>query len=86
MGPFITAYVKVNERSDLARAQAAQWLNGFSEHMRNAGLGQISELADGDPPHKPGGCVAQAWSVAELLRSAVEDVHVEAISPAVPVG
>ena len=40
-----------------------------------AGLGQISEIADAEPPHTPHGCIAQAWSVAELLRAAVEDVY-----------
>ncbi|MEX2264165.1 MAG: amylo-alpha-1,6-glucosidase [Bryobacteraceae bacterium] len=74
MGPFITAYVKVSGRSDPARAQAAQWLAAFHEHLRTAGLGQVSEIADADAPHEPRGCVAQAWSVAELLRTAVEDV------------
>ena len=81
MGPFITAYMKVNDRSEQAREQAARWLNGFGEHLQTAGLGQISEIADADPPHKPRGCVAQAWSIAELLRCAAEDVHVaESIS------
>jgi glycogen debranching enzyme len=37
-----------------------------------AGIGQISEVFDGDPPHAPGGCIAQAWSVAELLSIARE--------------
>ncbi len=41
--------------------------------MRTAGLGQVSEIADGDAPHESRGCIAQAWSVAELLRAAVED-------------
>jgi predicted glycogen debranching enzyme len=75
MGPFITAYVEVHGRSNQARAQAKSWIEAFDEHLRTAGLGQISEVADGDPPHTPGGCIAQAWSVAELLRAAVEDVH-----------
>ena len=75
MGPFITAYVHVNGRSESAREQAGQWLNGFSAHLADAGLGQISEIADADPPHRPRGCIAQAWSVAELLRAAVEDVY-----------
>ncbi|MGH7379817.1 MAG: amylo-alpha-1,6-glucosidase [Candidatus Methylomirabilales bacterium] len=74
MGPFISAYVKVNGRSQQAREQAAQWLAPFREHMREAGLGHVSELFDGDAPHRPRGCIAQAWSVAELLRAAVEDV------------
>src|SRR6185369_7290087 len=37
-------------------------------HLSEAGLGSISEVFDGDPPHAPRGCIAQAWSVAELLR------------------
>ena len=58
----------------------------ISEHMQVAGLGQISEILDAEAPHQPRGCIAQAWSVAELLRSAVEDVFemkpVRAISAA----
>jgi glycogen debranching enzyme len=74
MGAFITAYVKVNGRSKKSRQRASQWLAAFREHMSDAGLGQVSEIFDGDPPHKPRGCIAQAWSVAELLRVAVQDV------------
>jgi predicted glycogen debranching enzyme len=74
MGPFITAYVKVNGRTPKARKQAGQWLAGFREHLSTAGLGHVSEVLDGEAPHRPGGCFAQAWSVAELLRAAVEDV------------
>jgi predicted glycogen debranching enzyme len=74
MGPFITAYVKVHGNSPDSRDQVKRLLNNFVPHLRNAGLGQISEVFDGDVPHKPGGCFAQAWSVAELLRAAVENV------------
>ena len=74
LGPFITAYVKVNPNRPAARAQAATWLNRLQQHLQEAGLGQISEIADGDPPHTPRGCIAQAWSVAELLRALREDV------------
>ncbi|MCZ7625349.1 MAG: amylo-alpha-1,6-glucosidase [Candidatus Methylomirabilis sp.] len=74
MGPFITAYIKVNGGTKEAREQAAAWLAPFRAHLREAGLGQVSEIFDGDPPHRPRGCIAQAWSVAELLRAAVEDV------------
>jgi glycogen debranching enzyme len=49
-------------------------ISGLRDHLTEAGLGQISEIFDGDSPHVPGGCVAQAWSVAELLRAAAEDV------------
>ena len=74
MGPFITAYVKIHGRSEQARAEAASWLARFAEHMSFAGLGHISEIVDAEAPHTPRGCVAQAWSVAELLRASVEDV------------
>lgn len=73
-GPFITAYIKANRGTQKSREQAARWLTGFHEHLSDAGLGQVSEIFDGDPPHRPRGCIAQAWSVAELLRATVEDV------------
>jgi glycogen debranching enzyme len=41
-------------------------------HFRNAGIGTISEIFDADAPHEPRGCIAQAWSVAEVLRAYVE--------------
>ncbi len=74
MGPFITAYMKVNGSSDAARRQAAEWLLPLKDHLTDAALGQISEIFDGDAPQRPVGCAAQAWSVAEVLRAYVEDV------------
>jgi len=74
LGPFITAYVKVNGGSDAARRQAAEWLAPLKDHLADGGLGHISEILDGDAPQRPCGCVAQAWSVAEILRAYVEDV------------
>jgi predicted glycogen debranching enzyme len=74
MGPFITAYVKVHGGSAAARKQACTWLAGLCAHLHDVGLGQVSEIFDGDAPHQPRGCIAQAWSVADLLRTAVEDV------------
>jgi glycogen debranching enzyme len=50
-------------------------LRGIEQHLMEAGLGQISEIFDADPPHHPRGCFAQAWSVAELLRALCEDVY-----------
>ncbi len=64
MGPFITAHLKVH--NDRERAQ--QLLTGFTTHLREAGLGQVAEIFDAESPHTPRGCIAQAWSVAELLR------------------
>jgi len=75
MGPFLTAYVKVNGGSAKSRQQAREWLKPFRRHLSEAGLGSVSEILDADAPHCPRGCYAQAWSVAELLRAAVEDVY-----------
>jgi len=75
MGPFISAYVKVNGDSEAARRQAAAWLAPLKDHLADGGLGHISEILDGDSPQRPCGCIAQAWSVAEILRALVEDVY-----------
>jgi predicted glycogen debranching enzyme len=74
LGPYITAYLKVYGRNGDSLRKARAWLANFDVHLREAGLGQISEVFGGEPPHAPGGCIAQAWSVAELLRAAKEDV------------
>ena len=75
LGPFLTAYVRINGGSDLARRQAAEWLAPLKDHLADGGLGHISEIFDGDAPQRPRGCMAQAWSVAEVLRVLVEEVH-----------
>ena len=73
MGPYITAYTRTfGEKA--GRKFTSAWLENFQEHLHEACLGQVSEIFDGDAPHKPRGCVAQAWSVAELLRAIAEDV------------
>jgi len=74
MGPYITAYVKTFGRTAGQRF-ASLWLENFQPHLHEACLGQVSEIFDGDAPHAPRGCVAQAWSVAELLRAVVEDIE-----------
>ena len=74
LGPFLTAYVKVHGENVDARDRANRFLHPMCAHLWQAGLGQISEIFDGDPPHNPGGCIAQAWSVAEILRAHIEDV------------
>jgi len=83
MGPFITAYIKVNHGSEVARRQGAEWLEPLKSHLSDGGLGHISEIYDGDAPQRPCGCIAQAWSVAEVLRAYVEDV--KNIHPAPPI-
>ncbi len=64
MGPFITAHLKIHKD----RKRATQLLTGFRAHVQEAGLGQVAEIFDAEPPHTARGCIAQAWSVAELLR------------------
>jgi glycogen debranching enzyme len=77
MGPFITAYLKVNAGSVEARQRATKLLRGFDAHLREAGLGQVSEIFDAEPPHHPRGCIAQAWSVGELLRVGSELIKLQ---------
>jgi glycogen debranching enzyme len=74
LGPFITAHLRVHGHAPDARLQAARWLEPFEQHLADACLGQVSEIFDAEAPHRPRGCMAQAWSVAELLRAAAEDV------------
>ena len=70
IGPFVEAYLKVNEFSRKSKKTAAQFIQPLLEHLtQDACLGSISEIFDGDAPHKPRGCTAQAWSVAELIRA-----------------
>lgn len=83
LGPFISAYVKVNGGSAQSRSRAHDLLRGIGQHLTEAGVGQISEIFDGDVPHHPRGCFAQAWSVAEVLRALCEDVYqVGSVEPA----
>lgn len=75
LGPFITAYLRVSKDSHEARKQAKQWLAPLQEHLSEGGLRHIAEIFEGDSPHRPCGCIAQAWSVAEILRAYVEDIQ-----------
>ncbi len=64
IGPYIAAHYRVYGD----RATALELLRPFNEHLHDAGLGSVSEILDGDPPHTPRGAIAQAWGIAELLR------------------
>lgn len=75
LGPFVSAFVKVHGGTAQSRLRAHDLLRGIEQHLTEAGLGQISEIFDGDAPHHPSGCFAQAWSVAEVLRALCEDVY-----------
>jgi predicted glycogen debranching enzyme len=76
LGPFATAFLKTKGRSGSAREYALRnfLMPLFTEKTSGAGLGTLSEIFDGDPPHTSRGCIAQAWSVAEPLRAYVEDI------------
>jgi predicted glycogen debranching enzyme len=74
LGPFITAWVNVHGGTPEARRAARGFLAGLERHLSEACLGQVSEIFDAEPPHRPRGCFAQAWSVAEPLRALIEDI------------
>jgi predicted glycogen debranching enzyme len=65
IGPFIDAWLKVHPGD---RAGARKFLAGFIPHLDEACVGSISEIFDAEAPFTPRGCIAQAWSVAEVLR------------------
>jgi predicted glycogen debranching enzyme len=68
IGGFVDAYRKVHPNGHKAEARVKEILENFKNNLNDAGIGQISEIFDGDAPHHPRGCFAQAWSVAEVLR------------------
>jgi predicted glycogen debranching enzyme len=68
-GAFVDAWVRTRGGTEEAKAEARRRFVGpLLAHLDEAGLGHVSEIADGDPPHTPRGCPFQAWSVGELLR------------------
>jgi len=74
MGGFITAYLRVNDHSPESLRRARAWLAPLHDHLREAGLGQVAEIFDADAPHTARGCIAQAWSIAELLRCELDEL------------
>jgi predicted glycogen debranching enzyme len=69
IGPFVDAWLRVHP-GDLKTAR--EFLAAFEPHLHSACIGSISEVFDARPPYHPRGCVAQAWSVAEVLRAWVK--------------
>ena len=75
LGGFFSAYMKVNHHSSSAAENAVHMLEPVRKHLSDSGcIGSISEIFDGDAPHNPRGCYAQAWSVGEVLRCYCEDI------------
>jgi glycogen debranching enzyme len=69
LGAFGEAALRVADDPKQEKENLRLYLRKFfRQHLVEAGIGSVSELFDGDAPHRPGGCIAQAWSVAELLR------------------
>ncbi len=66
LGHFCEGYLKLHKKSGIGFVR--QLVEGFEEVMSEHGIGSISEIYDGNPPHLSGGAISQAWSVAEILR------------------
>ncbi len=65
IGPYVDAWLKVHPDD---RQGARRALDGLVAHLNEFGVGSVAEVFDAEPPYTPRGCIAQAWSVAELLR------------------
>ncbi len=70
IGPYFAAKLKWSSQKTPVIEEASAWLESFRSHFLEAGLGQASEIFDGDAPYQARGCIAQAWSVSEVLRLA----------------
>lgn len=69
LGPFVDTLLRVRGDTPRTRAEARTALRPLLDFLLAGGVGQLPEVFDGDPPHRPNGCPAQAWSVAEILRA-----------------
>lgn len=68
IGPFITAYLKVNDYNEISKSKAKEMLKVFEDHMRDGCINGIAEIFDGDFSSTSRGCYTQAWSIGEVLR------------------
>ncbi len=74
IGYFVSAFIKAYGDTEKSRRTAKMFITPFIDHMKDACIGSVSEIFDGNDPYIPRGCFAQAWSVGELLRCYSEDV------------
>ena len=79
IGPFVDAWLRAHPDD---RTSARRWLEGFGPHLSGACIGSISEIFDAEAPFTPRGCVAQAWSVAEVLRAWIVTEPTTGLNPA----
>jgi len=78
IGAFVDAWLNVHGDDAAHRANARRrFLAPLQDHLEVAGLGHVSEIADGDPPHMPRGCPFQAWSLGELIRALARTAPME---------
>lgn len=64
LGPYVNAWMRVHKNPE----EAIKILDAFDDHIKDIGVGTVSEIFDAEEPYNPGGCIAQAWSVSEILR------------------
>lgn len=70
VGAFVDAFLKISKNKVLAAKVLSKYFGPlYTTHLKDHGILNVSEIFDGDPPHRPNGCIAQAWSVGELLRA-----------------
>lgn len=74
LGPFISAFLKVHDWSPQAAREAKSLLDPVRANLQEAGIGYLSEILEPEYPYQPRGCPAQAWSVAEVLRSYLQEI------------
>ena len=70
IGPFVEAWLRVRGSTAEAKREAeTRFMAPLREHLEVHGLGHVCEVTDAEPPHAPGGCPFQAWSLGEFLRA-----------------
>ena len=75
IGPYISAYTRAYAGAEGSHAYIEGLFKPFYGHLLDAGVGTVSEIFDGDHPHTPRGCIAQAWSVGEIVRAYFEHLY-----------
>ncbi|MBC7390318.1 MAG: glycogen debranching protein, partial [Opitutaceae bacterium] len=73
LGPYMTAKIKID--GDSGKEQIRKFLKTFEQHLKEGGIGTVSEIFDGEAPFYPKGCIAQAWGVSEILRVYLDELN-----------
>jgi len=86
LGPFVRAYLQAFGNTAQSVAYCRGLLSGLEQHLDQACVGTVSEIFEAEPPFRPVGAPAQAWSVAELLRLLTADLAQRRPPPRPPPG